>query len=210
MGYTADEGQKRELEPASGASLQSADGEKRASAAEACVQDAKLVLPEGHRVPEGATILEGEDEGRCRVVKVAGSRCKAARVRGMRLCSGHAGLGGVNADPSGAALQANAAKARIRARRQLLGIGPRRAADPRQVARLEAHERAEQLAAALVIGPLEDPNLSTLQRQAAAVTILDQTFPLQTATVEVEIPAEGVSGLGWADMQALAARLLEE
>jgi len=167
-------------------------------------------LPDGHKVPADATLLPGEDDGYCRVIRADGSRCRAARVRGTTLCSGHAGLGGVNADPSRAAKQANASRARIRARRQLLGIGPARVAQPRQIARLKAQEHAEEIAAALVTKPLSDASLSTLERQRAAVTILSETFPLQTATLEVELPAGGdeVHGMGWAALQRLAAEVL--
>jgi hypothetical protein len=103
----------------------------------------------------------------------------------------------------------HAIKARLRSQRQLLGIGARRAADPRQIARVEAAARAADLAAAL-LSPLDDDELGSLARQRAAVTVLDATFPIQTATVELELPldSEGVSQLGWAEMQRLAARLL--
>ncbi|HSV08571.1 MAG TPA: hypothetical protein VLI07_18790 [Candidatus Binatus sp.] len=206
MGHTPNE---HELEVEQTLSEQSGDGEKRASAAEPCVQDAKLALPEGHRVPEGATLLEGEDDGFCRVLKLDGSRCRAARIRGTPLCAGHTGIG-VGRDPQGNAVLAREAKARVRARRELLGIGPARVAQPRQIARLKAQERAEEIAAALVIAPLEDPSLGTLERQRAVVTMLAETYPLATASVEVEVPAAGeVGSLGWADMQALAARLLD-
>jgi len=74
---------------------------------------------------------------------------------------------------------------------------------------LRAQARADEAAAALVDAPLDDPDLSTLARQRAVLAMLDATYPIQTASVEVEIPADGVAGLGWQDMQALAARLLE-
>ena len=71
--------------------------------------------------------------------------------------------------------------------------------------------RAERLAEAL-LAPLDDEALGSLAQQRAAVTVLDATFPLQQTTVEVELPAEeaGVQALGWEQMQALAARLLDE
>lgn len=168
-------------------------------------------LPEGHRIPPDATFHLGEDDGRCRVIRPDGRRCGAPRVRALGLCSGHAGIGGVATDPTGSALLAHASKARIRERRQLLGIGPRRNADPRQIARIRAHERAEDAALALVDAPLDDRSLGTIERQRAVVTMLDAVFPLATTSVEIELPVEGagVAQLGWQDMQALAARLLD-
>jgi hypothetical protein len=74
-----------------------------------------------------------------------------------------------------------------------------------------ALERAEELANALVHGLLDDVDLSSLERQRAAVTALEQTFPLQAMTVEVELPAEAssVAAMGWEEMQQLAGRVLE-
>jgi hypothetical protein len=99
----------------------------------------------------------------------------------------------------------------MRARRELLGIGPSRVGNPREMARLAALERAEELANALVHAPLDDLDLSSLERQRAAVTALEQTFPLQAMTVEVELPAEAssVAAMGWEEMQQLAGRVLE-
>jgi hypothetical protein len=162
-------------------------------------------LPDVHRVPEGAEI--GEEDGyRCRVV-IAGSRCNGTRVKAFGVCVGHAGGG----DPEAASLRGHAGKARIRQRRELLGIGPRTAANPRALARLAAQERAEEIAAALVDGPLDARDITALERQTAVIRALDATYPLQSATFEVEIPAdaEAVASLGWGEMQALAARLLE-
>jgi len=166
-------------------------------------------LPEGHKVPEGAKLLAGEDDGRCRVVKSDGDRCRGVRMRGGVLCPGHAGVG-LGGDPAASSALARASKARLRARRELLGVGPRTAAQPRQIARLRAQERAEEAARALVDGPLDDPSLGSLERQRAVVTMLAETFPLASATVEIEVPAGSaqVTGLGWSDLQALAASVL--
>jgi hypothetical protein len=64
----------------------------------------------------------------------------------------------------------------------------------------------------LVSGPLDDPKLGAIERQIAAARALDATFPLQQATLEVELPADaaGIQSLGWQEMQQLAARLLTE
>jgi hypothetical protein len=163
-------------------------------------------VPACHRIPEGATIRRGEDNGRCRVVKVDGKTCGAVRTHVFGICAAHAGGG----DHEAGALASQAARARIRSRRLLLGIGSRASANPRQLARLAALERAEELANALVHGPLDDVDLGSLERQRAAVTALEQTFPLQAMTVEVELPAEasGVAAMGWEEMQQLAARLV--
>jgi len=107
--------------------------------------------------------------------------------------------------------RANARKAVLRERRSLLGIGARRHADARQIARVEALERAADLSAAL-LAPLDDDTLGSLARQRAAVTVLDATFPLATATLEVQLPADqaGVQALGWQQLQQLAAQLTGE
>ena len=57
--------------------------------------------------------------------------------------------------------------------------------------------------------PLDDENLSTLQRQRAVLGMLDAVFPLATVTQEIELPAsaEGVESLSWPEMQRLAASL---
>jgi len=101
-------------------------------------------------------------------------------------------------------------RARSRERRQLLGISAWGRANPRQLARLRALERSEELAEALVDGPLDDPNLGSVQRQMAAARIVDATFPLAETTVEIELPAtaEEIEALSWSQMQTLAARLL--
>ena len=71
-------------------------------------------------------------------------------------------------------------------------------------------ERAEQLATAIVAAPLDDPSLGTIERQTAALRALDATYPLASTSVELSIPADADSAasMSWADMQALAARLL--
>jgi hypothetical protein len=71
-------------------------------------------------------------------------------------------------------------------------------------------ERSEELAAAMVDGWLDDPELGSVARQLAAGRVIEAVFPLAEATVEVELPADPES-MSWADMQRLAARLaLEE
>ena len=79
------------------------------------------------------------------------------------------------------------------------------------IASLGALERADEIAAALVDGPLDDREIGSTERQLAVVRALDATFPLQSTTIEVELPAdgEGVAAMGWEAMQALASRLLE-
>lgn len=165
------------------------------------------LVPVCHRIPEGASLLAGEDDGFCRVLWPDGRRCRATRIRGMLLCSGHAGGG----DPEAGVIAARAKRTLIKERRTLLGIGPNRVGNPRAHARMRALERAEEIARALVDGPLDDRDLGSMERQRAVVTVLDATFPLQSTTVEIELPADGeaVSAMGWEAMQALAGRLLE-
>jgi hypothetical protein len=92
-----------------------------------------------------------------------------------------------------------------------LGISARRVGDPRQHARVRALERADALAAALVDGPLDAEGLTALERQRAALTALDATFPIATASVTLEVPETeaDAAGMGWAEMRELASRLLE-
>lgn len=164
-------------------------------------------LPSMHRVT-GLSMRSDEERGsRCAVVKADGVPCGAPATRLYGVCLVHAGGG---ADPRVIATQGGAALSRLRLRRETLGIGPRTAANPRALARMAAQERAEEVAAAL-LAPLDDRKLGSLELQAAARTILGETFPLASTTIELDLPAdaEGVGSMGWADMQALAARLLE-
>jgi hypothetical protein len=162
-------------------------------------------VPTVHRIPEGSERYDGEDDGKCRVVMPERGRCRAARTRLYGICSAHLGGG----DPQAAAAAGVAAKIRIKERRQLLGISASRTADPRQAARMAALARVEEIAAAIVDGPLDDENLSTLERQSAVLKAVDATFPLALTTVEIELPAnaEGVQDMGWESMVALAAKL---
>jgi len=163
-------------------------------------------LPHCHRIPEGST-AHPERDGRCRLIRPDGSRCKAVATRLYGLCLVHAGGGGAH-DIAEMSRRGNAARARLKARRSLLGIGTNRAADPRQLLRLAAHDRAETIAEAM-LAPLDDGQLGSLARQGAALRVLDAAFPLATVSLDVELPAdaEGMSSMGWAEMQALAAQL---
>ena len=167
-----------------------------------------VLVPACNRIPDGSSRHAGEDDGKCRVIRPDGRRCGASRTRLYGICSAHAGGG----DPEAAAVLATAQRARYRERRVLLGIGPNTAANPRVLARLAAQERAEELAAALVDGPLDAKDLGAVERQRAVIAALDATFPLQQLTVEVELPSEAgnVAEMGWQDMQRLAGRLLSE
>lgn len=165
-------------------------------------------LPSVHRVTGSMRLRSDSERGsRCAVVREDGSTCGAPGTRLYGVCLVHAGGG---SDPRSIATQGGAAKSRLRVRRQLLGIGPRNVANPRALARLAAQERAEEIAAAL-LSPLDDRKLGSLELQGAARTILGETFPLASTTIEVDLPAdaEQVGAMGWQDMQALAARLLE-
>jgi len=170
-----------------------------------------LRVPEGALIPEGATFYEGEDDMRCRVIRADGTRCAATRTRATGLCPGHGAPSGIMLDPVAASRRGAAAKRERRERRLTLGITARRAASPVQMARYKAQERAEALAAALVDGPLDDPELGSVARQQAAVRALELLYPQTTATLELELPdsSDGVSSMGWEDMQRLAARVLD-
>jgi hypothetical protein len=169
-----------------------------------------LELPACHRVPDDATLGEPES-ARCRVVQADGARCKARPTRRYGLCMAHAGGGGFQ-DPGAMSRRGHAARARVRAERTLLGIGAAGRGSPRAIARQAALRRSFELAAAIVDGPLDDPELGSIARQAAAIRAVDATFPLQSASLEIELPASAgdVQGLSWQDLQALAGRLLGE
>jgi hypothetical protein len=91
-----------------------------------------------------------------------------------------------------------------------LGITARRAATPLQAARVAAQLRADDYARAVVDAPLDDAQLSTLQRQRAAIDAINVLFPPSTVQLQVEVPdsAADVEQLSWQDMQQLAAQLL--
>lgn len=164
-------------------------------------------LPAVHRVPPGSSFLTDSERGtRCALVKPDGTACRAPGTKRYGLCIVHSGGG---SDPAAMSAKGTAALARIKLRRETLGIGPRGGGNPRALARMAAAERAEDLAGAL-LAPLDDRKLSSLERQGAARVILGETFPLQAGTVELELPADPASmgAMGWAEMQALAARLL--
>jgi hypothetical protein len=166
------------------------------------------MLPRVHRIPEGSSWRSDEERGsRCALVKPDGVACRAPATKRYGVCLVHCGGG---SDPRELVSKAAAANTRLRIKRELLGIGPRSNGSPRAVARLAAAERAEDMAVAL-LAPLDDRKLGSMERQRAVQVILGETFPLSTATVELEIPtdAEDVQALSWQDMQALATKLLE-
>jgi hypothetical protein len=167
-----------------------------------------LSLPTCHRIPEGSSLAEAN--GHCRVIKLSGERCAAPATRHYGICLVHAGGGG-GVDYQAMSQAGHAAKIRLKQQRTLLGIGANRVGTARQRARVQAAARAADVAEAL-LAPLDDEQLGSMLKQAAAVKILDATEPLQTSTVEVELPAEGagIEALSWVEMQALAAKLLED
>jgi hypothetical protein len=75
---------------------------------------------------------------------------------------------------------------------------------------LRAHERAAELAEALIDGPLDDAELGSITRQRAVIAALDATFPLQTVSVELSVPSDPdeLDGMSWNAMRQLAAQLL--
>lgn len=165
------------------------------------------MLPQCHRVPADAEL--GEPElARCRVIKSSGERCRATPTRAYGLCSAH--LGGGAQDLAAASKLGHARRAVLKQRRELLGIGAARVGSARQHARLRALDRAEELAAALVDGPLDDAELGSMARQTAALRALDAVEPLATISLEATLPREpdAVAGLGWAELEQLASRLL--
>lgn len=167
-------------------------------------------LPRCHRLDlEHGQLLEAEDDGRCQYVRPEKGRCGAPRLPQYGVCIVHAGGG--NSDVREMGRRGAAAQARLKATRRLLAISPGRAADPRQMARMAAQGRADEIATAL-LAPLDDEDLSSLAQQRSAVTILDSLWPQETVQLTVEMPADaaGVQALGWAEMQQLAAQLLRD
>jgi hypothetical protein len=75
---------------------------------------------------------------------------------------------------------------------------------------MRAQERAEDVARAVVDAPLDDDSIGTIARQQAALRALELLYPQATLSASVELPqdADEVSGMGWQDMQALAASLV--
>lgn len=164
-------------------------------------------------LPEGATLYEGPDDHRCRVIKADGTRCNG--TRSLKLggrCPGHGGAG-IARSPEHAR-QASKAAAVERTRRAEarihLGVSARRAASPLQAARVRAQMRADELAAAIVDGPLDDAEMSALARQGAAIKAVEVLYPQTSVHLDVDVPTdeEGVQSMGWQQMQALAATLL--
>src|SRR5262249_5551853 len=148
----------------------------------------------------------GLDDGRCRVIKADGARCRGSRLREHGLCPGHAGKGGISRNPQEAARKAAQRRTERRQARLLLGVSARRGAEPLQASRLAAITRANDFAKAIVDAPLDDESLSTLQRQQAAVKAVELLFPQVTAQLDVEVPGDqdGVAQLDWEQLQALA------
>lgn len=166
-------------------------------------------LPACHRIPPGSSWRSDGDRGtRCALMKAGGVACGAPATKRYGVCLVHCGGG---ADPAVIAAKGGRGKATVAARarltRQTWGI---QSNSPRSVARMLAAARAEDVAEAL-LAPLDDRKLGAMDRQRAATVILGETFPLASATVEVELPAsvEDVGSLGWRDLQALAARVLD-
>ena len=170
-----------------------------------------LRIPDTAKIPEGATFYEGEDDKRCRVIKLDGERCRSTRIRETGLCPGHSGRGAVAIDPFTASKAASAERRRRRQARMTLGISARRAAQPLQASRMAAQMRANEVATALIDAPLDDPDVGTIPRQQAMIRALELLYPQVTASLDLTMPddAEQLPSMGWQDMQALATRLLE-
>lgn len=166
-------------------------------------------LPSVHRIPEGSTWRSDEERGtRCALIRPDGRPCGAPAVKRYGVCLVHCGGGAY--DLAAMSALGVAKLGRLRLKRELLGIGPARSGNPRQVARVAAAERADELALAL-LAPLDDRRLSSMEKQRAAVTAIDATFPLQSTTVDLELPTDAgeIGAMGWEAMQQLAARLLD-
>lgn len=169
-----------------------------------------IEIPHCHRIAHGSTLAPDDDISRCRVIKPTGERCRATPTRRYAICSGH--LGGGTRDFAAISKMGREKRAVLKARRELLGVGPNRIGSARQRARLRAAERADELALALVDGPLDDADLSSFMRQTAALRVLDAVEPLATLSLEATMPSSSdeVSSMSWEALQTLASRLLEQ
>lgn len=168
-----------------------------------------LRIPDTAIIPEGATFHEGDDDGKCRLIRADGARCRGARMRATGLCAGHSGTG-LASDPALASTLAAKGRTERARRRMVLGISARGAAQPLALARMRAQMRAEDYAQAVVDAPLDDAELGSVARQQAAIRALELLYPQATLQASVELPADsdGVASMGWQDMQALAASLV--
>ena len=169
-------------------------------------QQLVLSIPETARLPEGASFYEGEDDGRCRLIKLDGTRCGATRMKAYGLCLAHAGQSAVVRSPQEMSTRGNEERARRATARATLGISTRRAAQPLQAARVRAQMRADAVAAALVDDVL-DGDLKPEVRHRAMVETTKLLYPQVTAQLEVDVPEDedGVRSLTWEQLQQLAA-----
>src|SRR5215470_15031658 len=136
-----------------------------------------VTLPNGetgpacHRIPAGAELVPPDADWRCRVLKPDGKRCAGKRLKAFGLCMGHSGGGGA-ADLDHMRRLSSERRAELKLIRQTLSIGSSRAAEPRAAARIRAAQRANELARAIVDGPL-DSDLGPVEKQRAALAALD-------------------------------------
>lgn len=170
-----------------------------------------LRIPDGAKIPEGATFYDGADDGRCRLLRPNGERCNASRIRALGLCPGHAGIGGINDNPRLASKLGHIERKRRSESRLALGISARRASQPLAAARIRAQTRADDYAKAVVDAPLDDPELGSVARQTAAIKALELLYPQVHASLDMTLPdePEQLGAMSWQGMQALAQRLLE-
>jgi len=168
-----------------------------------------LRIPPEARIPDGASFYQGDDDTLCRVIRANGERCRATRTRATGLCAAHSGRG-ILTDPKRFSEAGHAAKRAKMQARATLGITTRRASQPLQAARIAAEIRAQDYARAIVDAPLDDDSIGTIARQQAALRALELLYPQATLSASVELPqdVDQVSGMGWQDMQALAASLV--
>ena len=168
-------------------------------------------IPGCHRLDldAGHLLHLDADDGRCQYVRPSGERCRAPRLLDYGICNVHAG-GGMQ-DQAAMSKVAHAQKAKLKLARTTLGISARRAADPRQLSRVLAQARAQEIAEAL-LAPLDADDLGPMTRQRAAQAILDALWPQEQLSVTLEVPAnEGeVQAMGWREMQQLASELLRD
>jgi hypothetical protein len=170
--------------------------------AQGTVEHLGAQVPTCHRIPTDASLTEA-DGSRCRVVLASGDRCKGTRLKVFGLCMGHAGGGGTRDLP---AMQerSNTKRSQLKLTKQILGYGPKRAADPRVAVRLRAAQQANEIAIAVVDEPLR-AELPVLDKQRAMLAVLDAAFPLQQATLSLEISEP--DSMAWQDLEALASSL---
>lgn len=145
----------------------------------------------------------------CWAVKRNGEPCGAAPRRGEPYCNGHSGHG-VAMNPAEWSAKGRAASAESRRRRAALrlALGITGTGSPRSLLKAAVVADAERVVAA-ALSPIGDPDLGSVQRSRAALSLLDATDPMAQASLELPLPTDpqGVEQMSLEDLRALALQV---